>query len=198
MIFPSKHIEITGCGLPAPGQRERRDVHHLGRRDRHRPPRGLGEGIQGNCCAVLSANMMAVRGRMQRAGDVVHLVAQRITDLSVDLASVGVATQRFRLCWLVSKTVMANGTGTRLGTEGYSQNVVASRRIKDRRLLYILRSVPQPLSGRSAACSGRMERRNSFLPVVFWLPHCSSYQSNWSAISRSGHLVRTSKPPHLS
>ncbi|MEP7457592.1 error-prone DNA polymerase [Phyllobacterium sp. SB3] len=39
--------------------------------------------------AVLSASMMAVRGRIQREGDVVHLVAQRITDLSADLASVG-------------------------------------------------------------------------------------------------------------
>lgn len=39
--------------------------------------------------AVLSASMMAVRGRIQREGEVVHLVAERITDLSADLASVG-------------------------------------------------------------------------------------------------------------
>lgn len=39
--------------------------------------------------AVLSASMMVVLGRPQREGDVVHLVAQRITDLSADLASVG-------------------------------------------------------------------------------------------------------------
>ncbi|RVM16515.1 error-prone DNA polymerase [Sinorhizobium meliloti] len=38
---------------------------------------------------VLSAGMIAVRGRIQREGDVVHLVAQRLTDLSADLASVG-------------------------------------------------------------------------------------------------------------
>lgn len=38
---------------------------------------------------VLSAGMMAVRGRIQREGEVVHLVAQRITDLSAELASVG-------------------------------------------------------------------------------------------------------------
>ncbi|MGY4501205.1 hypothetical protein ACVWYH_005136 [Bradyrhizobium sp. GM24.11] len=38
---------------------------------------------------VLSASMIAVRGRIQREGDVVHLVARRLTDLSGDLASVG-------------------------------------------------------------------------------------------------------------
>ena len=38
---------------------------------------------------VLSASMMAVQGRIQREGEVVHLVAQRLTDLSGMLASVG-------------------------------------------------------------------------------------------------------------
>ncbi|MBE0704601.1 MAG: DNA polymerase-like protein [Afipia sp.] len=38
---------------------------------------------------LMSAGMLAVRGRIQREGAVVHLVAQRITDLSADLASVG-------------------------------------------------------------------------------------------------------------
>ena len=38
---------------------------------------------------ILSAGMFAVRGRIQREGEVVHLVAQRLTDLSADLASVG-------------------------------------------------------------------------------------------------------------
>ncbi|MGK6313670.1 error-prone DNA polymerase [Neorhizobium sp. DT-125] len=38
---------------------------------------------------ILSAGMVAVRGRIQREGEVVHLVAQRLTDLSADLASVG-------------------------------------------------------------------------------------------------------------
>ena len=45
--------------------------------------------FEANRRAVLSASMMAVRGRIQREGDVVHLVAQRITDLSDDLATVG-------------------------------------------------------------------------------------------------------------
>jgi error-prone DNA polymerase len=47
--------------------------------------------------AVLSASMMAVRGRIQREGDVVHLVAQRITDLSAELASVGSRNAAFPL-----------------------------------------------------------------------------------------------------
>jgi error-prone DNA polymerase len=39
--------------------------------------------------AILAAGMMAVYGRIQRADDVVHLVAHRLTDLSADLAGVG-------------------------------------------------------------------------------------------------------------
>ncbi len=38
---------------------------------------------------ILSARMMAVHGRIQREGEVVHLVAHRLTDLSPALASVG-------------------------------------------------------------------------------------------------------------
>jgi len=38
---------------------------------------------------VLSASMVAVRGRIQREGEVVHLVAQRFTDLSAELADIG-------------------------------------------------------------------------------------------------------------
>jgi error-prone DNA polymerase len=38
---------------------------------------------------VLSSGMIAVKGRVQREGEVVHLVAHRITDLSRELASVG-------------------------------------------------------------------------------------------------------------
>ncbi|PZR85347.1 MAG: hypothetical protein DLM68_11145 [Hyphomicrobiales bacterium] len=38
---------------------------------------------------ILSARMMAVHGRIQREGEVVHLVAHRVTDLSDALASVG-------------------------------------------------------------------------------------------------------------
>jgi error-prone DNA polymerase len=38
---------------------------------------------------ILSAGMVAVRGRVQREGEVVHLVAYQLTDLSAELASVG-------------------------------------------------------------------------------------------------------------
>jgi error-prone DNA polymerase len=38
---------------------------------------------------ILSSSMISVRGRVQREGEVVHLVAHRIVDLSRDLASVG-------------------------------------------------------------------------------------------------------------
>jgi error-prone DNA polymerase len=38
---------------------------------------------------ILAAGMIAVQGRIQREGDVVHLVANHLTDLSADLAGVG-------------------------------------------------------------------------------------------------------------
>jgi error-prone DNA polymerase len=38
---------------------------------------------------ILAARMMAVHGRIQREGEVVHLVAQHLTDLSKALASIG-------------------------------------------------------------------------------------------------------------
>ena len=38
---------------------------------------------------ILAAGMMGVRGRIQREGEVVHLVARHLTDLSPELASVG-------------------------------------------------------------------------------------------------------------
>ena len=38
---------------------------------------------------LMAARMLAVRGRIQRQGEVVHLVARRFADLSTDLASVG-------------------------------------------------------------------------------------------------------------
>jgi error-prone DNA polymerase len=38
---------------------------------------------------ILSAGMLGIHGRIQREGDVVHLIAHRLTDLSEALASVG-------------------------------------------------------------------------------------------------------------
>lgn len=45
--------------------------------------------FEANRRTVLSASMVAVHGRIQREGEVVHLVAQHLTDLSAELASVG-------------------------------------------------------------------------------------------------------------
>ncbi|WP_430448614.1 error-prone DNA polymerase [Rhodophyticola sp.] len=53
--------------------------------------------FEANRRTVLSARMMAVRGRIQREGDVVHLVAHRITDLSAELAAVGKRDEPFPL-----------------------------------------------------------------------------------------------------
>ena len=46
---------------------------------------------------ILSAGMMAVHGRIQREGEVVHLVAHRVSDLSNALASVGSRDATFPL-----------------------------------------------------------------------------------------------------
>ncbi len=46
---------------------------------------------------ILFAKMMAVHGRIQREGEVVHLVAHRLTDLSNTLASVGSRDAAFAL-----------------------------------------------------------------------------------------------------
>ncbi|QND66624.1 DNA-binding protein [Mesorhizobium loti] len=46
---------------------------------------------------VLGAGMIGVYGRIQREGEVVHLVAHRLSDLSVDLASVGERDAAFPL-----------------------------------------------------------------------------------------------------
>jgi error-prone DNA polymerase len=46
---------------------------------------------------VMGASIIAVRGRIQREGEVVHLVAHRLTDLSVELATVGSRDAAFPL-----------------------------------------------------------------------------------------------------
>ena len=44
---------------------------------------------------ILSSGMIAVHGRVQREGEVVHLVAHRLTDLSTELAGLGEREQNF-------------------------------------------------------------------------------------------------------
>ena len=46
---------------------------------------------------VMGASMIAVRGRIQREGEVVHLVANRLVDLSAELATVGSRDAAFPL-----------------------------------------------------------------------------------------------------
>jgi error-prone DNA polymerase len=46
---------------------------------------------------VMEASIIAVRGRIQREGEVVHLVARHLADLSAELASVGSREAAFPL-----------------------------------------------------------------------------------------------------
>ncbi|MDB5628871.1 MAG: error-prone polymerase, DnaE-like protein [Tardiphaga sp.] len=46
---------------------------------------------------ILAASMIAVYGRVQREGDVVHLVANRLTDMSAELSDVGERDESFPL-----------------------------------------------------------------------------------------------------
>lgn len=46
---------------------------------------------------VLSASMLAINGKIQREGDVVHLVAQRLFDLPDDLGRLGERDEQFPL-----------------------------------------------------------------------------------------------------
>ncbi|MGH7009365.1 MAG: hypothetical protein ACREEX_00875, partial [Caulobacteraceae bacterium] len=42
--------------------------------------------------AVMTASFLLVRGRLQRAGEVVHLVAERLEDLTSELAGLRLAS----------------------------------------------------------------------------------------------------------
>lgn len=60
---------------------------------------------------VLSAGMVAVRGRIQREGEVVHLVARKISDLSAELASVGDREDSFPVPHARGDQVRNGGSG---------------------------------------------------------------------------------------
>jgi error-prone DNA polymerase len=55
--------------------------------------------------------MMGVQGRIQREGEVVHLVAQQLTDLSGELASVGNREATFPLPYGRGDQVRNDGAG---------------------------------------------------------------------------------------
>jgi len=61
--------------------------------------------------SVMTASMLAVRGRIQREGEVVHLVAYQLTDLSAELASVGARDAVFPLPHGRGDQVTHGGTG---------------------------------------------------------------------------------------
>ena len=60
---------------------------------------------------IMSASMLAVRGRIQREGEVVHLVARSFVDLSADLASVGGREASFPLPHGRGDQVREGGSG---------------------------------------------------------------------------------------
>ncbi len=57
----------------------------------------MGQDIREIPARLLSSAMLGVRGRIQREGEVVHLVAHELTDLSAELASVGTREAPFPL-----------------------------------------------------------------------------------------------------
>jgi error-prone DNA polymerase len=61
--------------------------------------------------SVMTASILAVRGRIQREGEVVHLVAYQLTDLSAELASVGARDAVFPLPHGRGDQVTHGGTG---------------------------------------------------------------------------------------
>jgi error-prone DNA polymerase len=74
---------------------------------------------------VLSASMMAVNGRIQREGDVIHLIAWHLTDLTGDLNSVGDRDTPFPL---------PHGRGDELhsGSPEHDARTVAPRNLQTR------------------------------------------------------------------
>lgn len=76
---------------------------------------------------ILSAGMMGVHGRVQREGEVVHLVVHRVTDLSNELASVGGRE-------LATPASRGNGNQTEYG-RGTRPNEILGRTPRDTDLL---------------------------------------------------------------
>ena len=65
-------------------RRRRRSLRDLGRRDGHRHFVAWPKVFEANRRTFLGTSMIAVRGRIQREGDVVHLVVQKVTDQAPD------------------------------------------------------------------------------------------------------------------
>ena len=79
---------------------------------------------------ILSAGMIAVQGRVQREGEVVHLVAHRVADLSRDLASVGSAPPHSR--WRTARRRKAGRPAHRRSAHRTPQGADAARHLYPR------------------------------------------------------------------
>lgn len=67
--------------------------------------------FEANRRTVLGASMMAVRGQVQREGEVVHVIAHRLDDLSGMLASVGRRADVADIYRVSRADVVKNGMG---------------------------------------------------------------------------------------
>src|SRR3954463_11514677 len=63
-------------------------VHHARRRERQREPDRLANGVREEPRPILGATLMGCRGKVQKANGVIHLIVERVTDLSADLKRV--------------------------------------------------------------------------------------------------------------
>ena len=66
-----------------------RDLHHDRGRDRHRQRHPLARPLRDLPRQIMSASMIAMRGRLQKEGEVIHIICDRITDLDDMLRSIG-------------------------------------------------------------------------------------------------------------
>ena len=76
---------------------------------------------------VLSAGMIGVHGRIQREGEVVHLVAHRLTDLSAISPASASATPRFR-CRMAAATnsIMAVPVSIRAACRSWEASAIST------------------------------------------------------------------------
>ena len=83
---PAGHRRRPRAGAADAGHRQGRRLHDARGRDRHRQHHRLAEGAcEQNRRTVMTARFLAVRGRLQRAGLVIHVVAESFVDLSEEL-----------------------------------------------------------------------------------------------------------------
>lgn len=95
MLRQHRGCEQARLGLtrgPRPPEAEQRQVCHFHLAGDETDVANLVvwlNAFEKNRRTVLGASMLGVSGQMQREGDVIHIVAQRLNDLSGLLASVG-------------------------------------------------------------------------------------------------------------